>query len=192
MPNSTKRLLAESFKKLLMDKPMLKITVQDITKEAEVSRKTFYYYFQDIYDLMEWILWEDSKQLLGNITGDTWPDCILKTLQYLQENRTLIFNAYNSIDRDTLEVYIGRVLEQPIRNLLKEQPESEKLKPEMEKSIVEIYTYGLVGNILHWVGDGMKDLPVQLTQNFEIIYKGSLKNVVHQFVQEQEGNLKQN
>ena len=70
MSNITKRALAASLKKLLERAPLDKITIQDLVDDAEVSRKTFYYHFQDIYDLMEWCIVEDGKRILeGNVTA---------------------------------------------------------------------------------------------------------------------------
>lgn len=188
MPNTTKRMLAESFKKLLANKPLVKITVQDITKNAEVSRKTFYYYFQDIYDLMEWILWEDTNKLLGNITGDTWQTGILNILQYIQKNRRLMLNAYNAIDRDTMENYLGRIIEPLIQNVLKEHPKYEKLTKEDEKNILDVYTYGMVGNLLHWIGGGIKGEPEKMAKQLYILYGDMLSHAVHRFVQEQQNS----
>ena len=54
MANTTKRMLSLSLKKLLEKNTLDNITIQDITDDAEVSRKTFYYHFQDIYALLEW------------------------------------------------------------------------------------------------------------------------------------------
>ena len=61
MSNMTKRALAFSLKKLLAQSPLDKITVQNIVDDAEVSRKTFYYHFQDIYDLLEWALVDEGQ-----------------------------------------------------------------------------------------------------------------------------------
>jgi len=38
-------------KKLLLQKPLTKITINDITDDCGISRMTFYYHFKDIYDL---------------------------------------------------------------------------------------------------------------------------------------------
>ena len=55
MPSQlTKRALEESLKRLLLEKPLGKITIADITSDCGISRMTFYYHFQDIYDLVEW------------------------------------------------------------------------------------------------------------------------------------------
>ena len=55
----TKALLGEKFKKLVIEKSFEKITIKMITDEAGVIRPTFYNYFQDKYEVMEWLLWED-------------------------------------------------------------------------------------------------------------------------------------
>ena len=54
MPNTTKQALEESLKHMLLKKPLDKITIRDITEDCGINRMTFYYHFQDIYDLVEW------------------------------------------------------------------------------------------------------------------------------------------
>ena len=70
MSNTTKRALEASLKKLLLQKPLDKITIQDLTTDCGISRMAFYYHFKDIYDLVEWACVEDGKRALqysGNI-----------------------------------------------------------------------------------------------------------------------------
>ena len=50
MSQTTKRALEASLKKLLLQKPLNKITINDITEDCGVNRMTFYYHFKDIYD----------------------------------------------------------------------------------------------------------------------------------------------
>lgn len=52
----TKRLIANSFKELMLQTPFEKITIKMITDHASVIRPTFYNHFHDKYDLVEWIL----------------------------------------------------------------------------------------------------------------------------------------
>ena len=48
------------------------ITVKELVEECEVNRQTFYYHFQDIYDLLRWFLeHETSEALRGRIVGRT-------------------------------------------------------------------------------------------------------------------------
>ena len=53
MSQMTKRALEASLKELLRHKPLDKITVRDIVDDCGVNRNTFYYYFQDIYAVLE-------------------------------------------------------------------------------------------------------------------------------------------
>lgn len=50
MTNLTKRAMADALKQLLQKRSLEHITIQDVTDAAQVSRKTFYYHFHDIYD----------------------------------------------------------------------------------------------------------------------------------------------
>ena len=53
MSQITKHALEASLKHLLLEKPLPKISIADITEDCGISRMTFYYHFKDIYDLIE-------------------------------------------------------------------------------------------------------------------------------------------
>ncbi|MDY4491271.1 MAG: TetR/AcrR family transcriptional regulator, partial [Candidatus Faecousia sp.] len=53
MANFTKKAIRDSFVKLLNEKPISQITVKDIVEDCGVNRNTFYYYYQDLPQLME-------------------------------------------------------------------------------------------------------------------------------------------
>ncbi len=75
MAQTTKRALEASLKKLLLKKPLNKITINDITEDCGVNRMTFYYHFKDIYDLVDWILVEDAAEALeGRQNFETWSE----------------------------------------------------------------------------------------------------------------------
>ena len=78
MSDITKRAMSYALKNLLRTKPLNKITVQDIADECGVNRQTFYYHFQDIYDLVEWTCIEDTEKVLKeNKTYETWQEGFL-------------------------------------------------------------------------------------------------------------------
>ena len=56
MSNTTKQALEASLKKVMLQKPLDKITISDITSDCGISRMAFYYHFKDIYDLVEMVL----------------------------------------------------------------------------------------------------------------------------------------
>lgn len=64
MSQTTKRALEASLKNLLAQKPLDKITINDIATDCGINRMTFYYHFKDIYDLVEWSCVEDARKAL--------------------------------------------------------------------------------------------------------------------------------
>ena len=65
MSNRTKLQLEDAFKELLLEKIFHKITIKDLTDKCHISRIAFYYHFQDLYDLIEWILIYDSNLFMN-------------------------------------------------------------------------------------------------------------------------------
>lgn len=62
MSELTKRAIQESFKKLLSNQPLDKITVKNITDDCGVNRNTFYYHYSDIYQLLEEIFLTEAQK----------------------------------------------------------------------------------------------------------------------------------
>lgn len=118
MSQTTKRALEASLKKLLLQKPLNKITINDITEDCGVNRMTFYYHFKDIYDLVDWILVEDASKILeGRQSFETWNEAFLDILHQLQENKTLVLNVYRSVGREQVEQYLYKLLDPTRRNM---------------------------------------------------------------------------
>ena len=70
---TTKKAIAYTFKDLLKEKSFNKITINDIAKRSDINRQTFYYHFQDIRDLVEWICIEEfNKNLHSKGEYEKW------------------------------------------------------------------------------------------------------------------------
>lgn len=63
MPSFTKKAIIESFLQIAGKKPLEKITVRDIVDDCGINRNTFYYYFQDIYAVLEEICAEGIAKI---------------------------------------------------------------------------------------------------------------------------------
>lgn len=71
MCSNTKQKIALSLKQLMSERPLSKITVQDLMESAQMKRQSFYYHFQDIYDVLGWIC---ERQLGIPLRDDPEPD----------------------------------------------------------------------------------------------------------------------
>ena len=64
MPADMKSIIAETFIKMVRRKNIDKITVKSLIEECHISRQTFYYHFQDIMDVLEWCVRQETNALV--------------------------------------------------------------------------------------------------------------------------------
>ena len=92
--NQTKHLLAESLQELMVTTPLEKISVNDIVDHAGVGRNTFYYHFEDKYDLVNWYFQSGITQFLVERGAYTSWDSLLAAIRdYFLENKVFYCNA---------------------------------------------------------------------------------------------------
>ena len=63
----TKKAIADAFLTKTKKKPIEKITVTDIVKEAQINKSTFYAHYHDIYDLMDELRNEAIEMVVSNM-----------------------------------------------------------------------------------------------------------------------------
>ena len=121
MPN-TKLALESSLKKLLLRKPLDKITINDLTADCGISRMSFYYHFRDIYDLVEWVCVEDGRRALqGKKTYETWQEGLGQIFEAVLENKPFILNVYRAVSRDKIESYLYKLTYSLIADVVEEK-----------------------------------------------------------------------
>ncbi len=182
MSEITKKALANSLKKLMKEKPLAKITVNDIVKECGLSRRTLYYYFDDLYDLLEWIFITDILEVIGeNKTYKDWQKGFLSLLYYLRENKEIILNAYHSIDRDRLELHLYDTVAKLIYDVVEELSQGIDVSEEDKDYVVRFYEIALTGVIIDWIKNRMTEEPETLTYKLNKIIEGDIKRALMKF-----------
>lgn len=182
LSQTTKRALAASLKKLLLKKPLDKITVIDITEECEVNRQTFYYHFKDIYDLIEWMcIDEASKALNGKKTYDTWQEGFLQLFDAVLENKPFIMNVYHSVSREQVELYLYQVTYDLVIGVVEEQSAGLNVREEDKRFIADFYKYAFVGLMLDWIRGGMKQDPKKIVEHLSVLIHGDISRALQKF-----------
>ena len=157
LSNITKHALEESLKRLLLKKPLTKITINDLTTDCGISRMTFYYHFKDIYDLVEWACLEESTRALqGKKTYSTWQEGLLQIFEAVYENKAFIMNAYNSLSREQIENFLFRLTHDLIMGVVEERSVGTSITEAQKNFIADFYKYSFVGIMLDWIRQGMK------------------------------------
>lgn len=182
MSQITKKALAASLKKLLVDKPLDKITVVDIVDDCGVNRQTFYYHFQDIYDLVDWIfLTEATAAIGGKKTYATWQQGFLQLFDYVLQNKPLVGHVYHSLSRDQLERYLYDVTYDLLIGVVEEQAAGMAVREEDKKFIADFYKFAFVGLILDWIKRGMKDDPKLIIERLSVLIQGDIKRALEKY-----------
>ena len=176
---TTKRALEASLKKLLLRKPLNKITINDITEDCGVNRMTFYYHFKDIYDLVDWILVEDATEALeGHQDFETWSDAFRDMLEKVQANRVLVLNVYRSISREQVEQYLYRLLDPILKDFADRECHDITVQDADKQFVVDFYKYALVGMTLEWIRRDMKNDPKQMVERVSTMIHGDFRRAL--------------
>ena len=83
----TRRMLADALMEVMRGKQLDEITIADIVRACDVSRKAFYYHFEDIYDLANWTLQEEWKEMRP-VSNEELNTSLETLIDYLQQNRS--------------------------------------------------------------------------------------------------------
>ena len=184
MSNTTKQALEASLKRMMLKKPLDKITIRDITEDCGISRMAFYYHFKDIYDLVEWACIEDASQALqGKKTYDTWQEGLAQIFEAVLENKPLVLNAFRCISRDQMERFLFHLTYGLIRGVVDEKSQGVDISEEDKAFIAEFYKYSFVGVMLDWIRQGMTADYRILASKISTTMLGNVSNSIRNFAE---------
>lgn len=179
MSQITKRALEASLKKMLLQKPIDKITINDITEDCGISRMTFYYHFKDIYDLVEWCCMEDAaKALDGKKTYSDWKEGFLQIFEAVRENKPFIMNVYRSVSREQIERYLYQVTYDLLKGVVEEQSQGLTVSEEDKAFVANLYKYGFVGLMLDWIRGDMHADPIPIVEKLDATIHGGIRHAL--------------
>lgn len=182
MSQITKRALEASFKKLLLVKPINKITINDIAEDCGVNRMTFYYHFTDIYDLARWACMEDAAQALAdNKTYDTWQQGFLNIFQAVLDNKHLIQNVYRALDRKQIESYLDMQTRVLVMSVVEEKAKGMNISEKDKLFIADFFKYAFNGIMLNWIAEDMKEDPKYIVDRVSVLIDGDILHALNSF-----------
>lgn len=153
--NQTKHLLAQSLQELMVTTPLEKISVNDIVDHAGVGRNTFYYHFEDKYDLVNWYFQSGITRFLVERSAYSSWDALLAALEaYFLENKVfycnaLAYNGQNSLQQYMFD-YLCSIFEQNAREL------NPDISADDAQKAGQFFAGAMMGILIPWVFGGMK------------------------------------
>lgn len=179
MPTGTKLALANTLKGLLQKKSLDDITVKEIVEGCDVNRQTFYYHFQDIFDLLCWLL--EHETALAISAASNWQEMLLSACRYIQENHLIV----NHIARSNGRVYLEELFYQLTRNMMSDLLDAQAgdlaLAEYDRDFLLDFYMYALTGMVSGWFYRDMREDPEALVARIAQLVNGGLRESAQAF-----------
>lgn len=100
-----KNAISNGMKELMREKAIDKISVNEICQKCSLNRRNFYRYFQDKYEVVDWIYYHDNLIRTEHYTGwsfwDYWP----KIAQSMYEDPAFYRNAFQYTGQNSFREY---------------------------------------------------------------------------------------
>ncbi len=139
--------------RLLNEKTMKDVHVQDICNECGISKTTFYAYFRDKYDAANTYYFQSIES--GGMLNDastSYEERRLRLVNYYRENAEIILHLLHEEGQDSLMDFIFRHLYEPTVEGILEQYSIERTQ-ESEYLFKGILS-GQISCIRFWLEDG--------------------------------------
>ena len=155
----TIRKLREELAGLMMEKDIDKITVNELTKKADIHRTTFYSHFQDIYDLYETaendIMYELDELLIKNRRGED-KDFFRKTLDYIKDNPKICKMIFSGKYSGNLKTKLSNFVETLCKDAWADMSGIDRNDEKFEY-LFRYHTHGCMSIIEKWVEDDFEE-----------------------------------
>ena len=167
MASLTKQAIVASYLKLCAKKSPERITVRDIVDDCEINRNTFYYYFQDVYALVEevFLLWSaDFCEACEG--GEDLREGLYSLAQRILSEKKAAINLMRAFDGAMLEDYWLRATAELWVGWVERRSSQNGVSREAIRYVAYTCAIAFLGILRRWIRDGMKVEPHALTERF--------------------------
>ena len=116
--SDTKRKMAQALKELMAEKPLKRITIQDIVERSHMTRQSFYYHFQDIYEVLELICRYDLVDQIVYREEESFSHWMERLMEIVETNKWFYRKMLQDMDWERMSDYLKPAVEAQIRRLV--------------------------------------------------------------------------
>ena len=116
--SDTKRKMAQALKELMAEKPLKRITIQDIVERSHMTRQSFYYHFQDIYEVLELICRYDLVDQIAYREEESFAHWMERLMEIVETNKWFYRKMLQDMDWERVAGYLKPAVEAQIRRLV--------------------------------------------------------------------------
>ena len=178
MPNNTKDLIAQALLQLAREKPVEKITVRDIVELCGVNRNTFYYHFQDIPDVAEYLMRQQVDHLISQKEKDESLSAFsMRLMDYLYAHKKTVLHIYKSLRRESFLRYLHETLLYMVLSL----QDSDNLSGFTQEDVELLMFFSvcvLEGTIIEWLSSDMNEEIYGKAKKFSCLFSHPSPNLI--------------
>ena len=154
MPTEKKQVIAEALLSMLEERELDKITVKDLVERCGISRQTFYYHFQDLMDVVEWIIEQRIQGTLERSLQAEGPRAALRAfVSDAEEHHDLLQRLLSSQRREQVERLAVGAVRAYLWELICRRRTDWRLAPRDQALLLDFYSFGIAGVLLGRCGD---------------------------------------
>ncbi|HJD22987.1 MAG TPA: TetR family transcriptional regulator C-terminal domain-containing protein [Firmicutes bacterium] len=177
----TKQALAFALKDTMEKKRLSKITVSELIAICHVNRKTFYYHFRDIPDLLKWMFEQEARDVMGRfaLLSDA-EEAIRFVMDYVDRNKHIINGAYDAMGYEEIKRFFYTDLFSVIHRTIEsgEQELKVTLDPQFKGFLAAFYTEAAAGLMLEWIRHRMTQDKEMVLHNLLSVFRVSIPAVL--------------
>ncbi|EKU94354.1 HTH-type dhaKLM operon transcriptional activator dhaS [Alloiococcus otitis] len=152
----TQKKIADAFKQVLYQSDLESITVSQLMKQAKMRRQTFYDYFLDKYDLVNWIFQQELTEIINdNIGYRNWKDILGLLVEYFESNCHFYLKVLSYDGQNAFKFFLKEEIDQLLQSLLisayKSKDKNIVFKSHENGLYCRILTNGLVETVTEWI-----------------------------------------
>lgn len=149
MSASTKDLIADTIDVLARQNGAEKITVKAVIEKSGIARQTFYYYFQDIIDAVEYSVRRKTQELMrDNLTSGDLHAALYQLTSIVVQNRSQIKRLLQCSRLDRVEQILVKGIREYLLEMMRATDSDPALKYSEAETALSFYTYGVVGILM--------------------------------------------
>lgn len=188
MSQLTQRAITESTFKLAAKRPINKIPVRDIVNDCGITRNTFYYYYRDIYDVLDRAFREEINKLI-DAAGDfkAYDEALFNLGEFIVTHKSVLTNIYVAVGDKKMKTYLYDKLHKTVMSYIKAEAEGLSLAQGDIEIIAVFYEEAIGGLLVRWLrGDLSDDFPDSVSDIFQrvrAIFSGHVRLVLENYAQ---------
>ncbi len=181
MSNLTKKALLTAFGELIEEKPFNKITITDLTEKCGLNRMTFYYHFDNIYELMIWGLEMQMREASKDcVNYKNWKTGYLRIFYFALDRKKYIKKIFQTIEQEHLERYLNKIGERMVLAVIDDRLGDKTLDEDDRIFTAQICSHVLAVTLVSWVSRGMKEDPEIMVKRTGRLLDGMIEKTVNE------------